>query len=46
MATDIRDQVIEQIKKSTFVSLQFGDSAVIAGCAQFVALCVLNPMRD
>lgn len=37
MATDVRDQVIEKIKKSSFVSLQFDESTDIAGCAQFVA---------
>nr|XP_022909920.1 zinc finger BED domain-containing protein 5-like [Onthophagus taurus] len=37
MATDVRDQVIEKIKKSSFVSLQFEESTDIAGCAQFVA---------
>lgn len=37
MATDVRDQVIEKIQESTFVSLQFDESTDIAGCAQFVA---------
>lgn len=37
MATDVRDQVIEKIKKSSFVSLQFDESTDIASCAQFVA---------
>lgn len=37
MASDVRDQVIEKIKKSSFVSLQFDESTDIAGCAQFVA---------
>jgi len=37
MATDVRDQVIEKIKKSSFVSFQFDESTDIAGCAQFVA---------
>ncbi|XP_071053350.1 zinc finger BED domain-containing protein 5-like [Onthophagus taurus] len=37
MATDVRDQVIEKIKKSSFMSLQFDESTDIAGCAQFVA---------
>lgn len=37
MATDVREQVIEKIKESTFVSLQFDESTDIAGCAQFVA---------
>lgn len=37
MATDVRDQVIEKVKKSSFISLQFDESTDIAGCAQFVA---------
>ncbi|KAK4886871.1 hypothetical protein RN001_003142 [Aquatica leii] len=37
MAIDVRDQVIEKIKESTFVSLQFDESTDIVGCAQFVA---------
>lgn len=37
MATDVRNQVIEKIKESTFVSLQFDESTDIGGCAQFVA---------
>lgn len=37
MATDVRDQVIEKIKESTFVSLQFDESTDISSCAQFVA---------
>ncbi|KAL0822667.1 hypothetical protein ABMA28_004690 [Loxostege sticticalis] len=37
MATDVRDQVIEKIRESTFVALQFDESTDIADCAQFVA---------
>lgn len=35
MATDVRDQVIEKIKESTFVSLQFEESTN-----------VLKPMKN
>lgn len=42
MVTDVRDQVIGNIKESTFVSLQFDESTDIAGCAQFVAFVRFN----
>lgn len=35
MAADIRDQLIEKIKKSTHIALQFDESTDISGCAQF-----------
>lgn len=46
MATDARDQVIEKIRVSTFVALQFDESTDIADCAQFVLLCIWNPMKN